>query len=407
MIKKVSVRLFDVFSVSVDGKAITSATQKMTKPWQLFAYLLMKDGEAASCDELLDVLWANDELADAANVLKNTVYALRRELSGAAKPQESPIVFRNNGYATNINIKFITDTSAFEDLCLKADKSKPDAQLEQYRAAVSAYGGDFLPQLDNEPWALLCARRYRSLYVNAAHHLCAILQQESLWDEMLAAASRLNFIEPLDEDGYIYVFRALSHKQMHKAIVTTYNKTERFFADELGIPMSSEIQQIERAAASHINKSEQDLLIITEDLQGTLYLEKPTNGALVCSYDSFKRLFPLMSRNAVRSENLLALLLITVQGTNGSQISSSSLSDAMADLKIIVTTQLRKSDICCRYSRRQYVALLTTDSQESALTAVSRITSGFVAADGAKHIELECKCKMLKLEQEVFDERRN
>ena len=61
---------------------MVDATAKLTKPWQLFCYLALNREHVTPSSVLLQELWGGEELADPANVLKNTVYALRRELAG-------------------------------------------------------------------------------------------------------------------------------------------------------------------------------------------------------------------------------------------------------------------------------------------------------------------------------------
>lgn len=94
MLQKIAIKMLGDFSVVADGRCVVDATAKLTKPWQLFCYLALNREHVTPSSVLLQELWGGEELADPANVLKNTVYALRRELAGPVKPAESPILFR-------------------------------------------------------------------------------------------------------------------------------------------------------------------------------------------------------------------------------------------------------------------------------------------------------------------------
>ena len=391
MVKKISVSLLGKFAVRTNTRVILENATKLTKPWQLFVYLLLKDGEVVSGDELLRILWDGEELSDPANVLKNTVFALRRELSGKAKPADSPIVYTQGGYRINPDVQFVCDTKQFMALCQSAVKAPEASALDLWRECVTAYTGEFLPMMDTETWIIPYARLYKEQYVNAALQLCALLYANAQWDELLSTASRLNLVAPLNEDGYLYVYSEGGRLQMTNAIVTTYNKTARFFEEELNVQLCEEICRIHAAAAARVNKTEQDILIIRDDLEHILNEQKSGSGALFCNYDAFKRMMLLLYRSAARSKGSVELVLITVQDTKGHTPSPQLLSAAMEDLKAIIGGCLRKSDTCCRYSRAQYAILMLGANDASATHAINRLKAGFAATANGARIVLSCK----------------
>lgn len=403
MAKKINIKLLGEFSVSVDGKTILKDAQKLTKPWQLFVYLVLNDGYTVSGEDLLSLLWESEELTDPANVLKNTVYAIRRELAGKVKPKESPIVYRAGGYSINPLCKIVTDTSKFEELCKKAKNAPEATSIDLYRQATNAYVGDFLPQLDNENWTLPYNRIFKQLYLEAAHSLCALLEKNGTWNELLTISTRINLVEPLDEEGYLYTFRALRELKMYKVIVTTFNKTSRFFDEELNIPLCNEIRQIHASAAAKVNKLEQDILIIKDDLEAMSLSERPGKGAFFCSYEVFRRMYLLIERSAVRNKTGVTLVLLTVQDSHGHIPAAQPLQSIMSDLKKIISSSLRKSDTFCRFSRQQYAVLLVTENNESAQNAIDRVQNSFNETSQATRLTLNCKFCELHQNQEHED----
>ncbi|MEG0483875.1 MAG: BTAD domain-containing putative transcriptional regulator [Oscillospiraceae bacterium] len=401
MVKKISVRLLGEFSVQVDNKVIIENASKLTKPWQLFVYLLMKDGAITTGEELLKILWDGEDLADPANVLKNTVFAMRRELSGKAKPAQSPILFTKGGYCINTAMQFISDIKTFESLCEETGKTAKGKDLDAVRTCVAAYKGDFLPMLDSATWAVPYARKYKEMYVDSTLRFCRLLNSQSLWDELLSVASRLNIVAPLDEEGYIYTFRALNHLQMYNAIVTSYNKTEHFFEEELNTHLCDEIRQIHCNAALRVNKTEQDILIIRDDLQSALNAQRQGSGALFCNYDSFKRMFLLLHRAAVRNKGSVDVVLLTVQDLKGHAPSPQQLSVAMEELKAVIAANLRKSDTCCRYSRAQYALMMISEKKSSANHAVARVEKGFAATKSGAKLKLNCQISSVEHMQDA------
>ena len=154
MLQKIAIKMLGDFSVVADGRCVVDATAKLTKPWQLFCYLALNRENVTPSSVLLQELWGGEELADPANVLKNTVYALRRELAGPVKPAESPILFRAGGYCLNGHIKWSVDTERFEQLCEKAERCTggSEAKMAAWRKAEGAFRGELLPQLAGEVW---------------------------------------------------------------------------------------------------------------------------------------------------------------------------------------------------------------------------------------------------------------
>ena len=237
MLQKIAIKMLGDFSVVADGRCVVDATAKLTKPWQLFCYLALNREHVTPSSLLLQELWGGEVLADPANVLKNTVYALRRELAGPVKPAESPILFRAGGYCLNGHIKWSVDTERFEQLCEKAERCTggSEAKMAAWRKAEGAFRGELLPQLAGEVWVMRAARGFTRRYLASARALCACLAGENAYGELLDVASRASVTDPLDEDIALWTFRALDALHMQRAIVIAYNKTARYFEEEMAL----------------------------------------------------------------------------------------------------------------------------------------------------------------------------
>lgn len=100
------------------------------------------------------------------------------------------------------------------------------------------------------------ARGFTRRYLASARALCACLAGENDYGELLDVASRASVTDPLDEDIALWTFRALDALHMQRAIVIAYNKTARYFEEEMGRPLCAEIGSIYAAAAEAVNKTE-------------------------------------------------------------------------------------------------------------------------------------------------------
>lgn len=393
MIQTISIAMLGGFSLTADERPVLVDAGKLTKPWQLLCYLAVHRSEIVPAAELMHVLWDDDELTDPANVLKNAVYAIRREIAGKAKPGEGPILYRAGGYCLNEQIHFQVDVENFEALCEAAqamDVADP-ARTDAYRRAIAAYTGDFLPIADAEPWVAPYVRRYKLRYADAAKNLCACLETIDAWDEMLTVSTRASLAVPLDENCLLYSMRAMAQLQMPRAIVATYSKSARFFEEEVGQTLGPEIRRIYAAAAERVNKTEQDLMVIREDLQDSAKETRPVKGAYYCSYDAFKRMFPLMQRNAERTNQRLILLLLTLQDTKRHVPNAQTLLRSMADLRIAVQATLRRNDTFARYSKHQYILLLPLENPHHIATVEERIRNNFAATPSGEKVTVQSR----------------
>lgn len=393
MLKTVSITMLGGSSVQTDGRPILTEANKITKPWQLFCYLAVHRGEVVPAADLLHALWDDDDLTDPANVLKNAVYAIRKEIAGKAKPGDGPILYHGGGYCLNEQLQYDLDTERFEALCAAAQAlpENDPGKTEACRAAVAAYTGDFLPMADNELWLAPFVRRFKMAYGEAAGALCACLEQQGRWDELLTVSTRASLAQPLDEACILYSFRAMAQLQMPRAIVATYGKTARFFEDELGQQLCPEIRRIYSAAAERVNKAEQDLTIIREDLQETLQESRPTKGPYYCTYDVFKRMFPILARNAERTKQTQVLMLLSLQDARHRVPSPQMLAQAMGDLRLAVNATMRRSDTYTRYSKHQYALLIPLENPDNAALVEKRLQSNYAGTPSAPRAPLQCR----------------
>ena len=107
--------------------------------------------------------------------------------------------------------------------------------------------------------------------------------------------------DPLDEDIALWTFRALDALHMQRAIVIAYNKTARYFEEEMGRPLCAEIGSIYAAAAEAVNKTEQDFAAIRDELSDEGRSQRSDRGAFYCNYEVFKRMYAIGPYSAARA----------------------------------------------------------------------------------------------------------
>lgn len=388
MIESIRIELLGGLSVWADGQQLVDNAAKINKPWQVFCFLVLNRMVPSAPARMISALWPDEKLSDPGNVLKNTVYALRREFKAATSPKESPILFENGGYICNPHITFEVDVEQFEKACTGGMAAEGEKKVTQLTEAVSMYKGDLLPQLDAEVWVMPLAVYYKKRYSDCVQALCGLLYETRRYSELLAEATAANQVDPMEEEYYLYIFRALYALGMHRVIIPTYHKTARIFSEELGVSPGTEIQEIYRAASEKIDQIEQDIMIIKDDLREVTQDNRPINGPLYCTYDVFKYLFQMVARSSERSGASIVIILLTLQGEEGRLPAAKTLSAAMSQIKaLILGGLLRKSDTLARYSKSQFIIMLSieqTGGTDAVLNRLRQKCEPFLAPHGIK-----------------------
>ena len=141
------------------------------------------------------------------------------------------------------------------------------------------------------------------------------------------------------------------------------------------------IGSIYAAAAEAVNKTEQDFAAIRDELSDALRSQRSDRGAFYCNYEVFKRMDAIVARTAQRARQVVALMLITVQGPDGGRApEGEALAEAMDDLKLAIAGTLRKSDTFTKYSRSQYALLLPMESADDMAVVERRLSAAYESA---------------------------
>lgn len=92
-------------------------------------------------------------------------------------------------------------------------------------------------------------------------------------------------------------------------------------------------------------------------------------------------MYAIVARTAQRARQVVALMLITVQGPDGGRApEGEALAEAMDDLKLAIAGTLRKSDTFTKYSRSQYALLLPMESADDMAVVERRLSAAYESA---------------------------
>jgi TolB-like protein/DNA-binding winged helix-turn-helix (wHTH) protein len=167
MSEGLQVKFFGNFEVIRDGEVIPNKSWPQRKTQTLLKILLHQRGQTYSQDQLIDLLFTEQDPESASRNLHKRVSELRRILEPELKRgQESKFVVRlGQGYALSQEESCWTDLEEYALQIREAKESQDDGDwalaLESFERALELYRGDFLDEDRYEEWTLEVRDRWR------------------------------------------------------------------------------------------------------------------------------------------------------------------------------------------------------------------------------------------------------
>lgn len=371
----IHVQTLGQFSVSIGGHSINNKENQAKKPWSILQYLIAFRNRDITSNELIELIWSDDQSANPGGALKTLVFRSRKLLEPLGIPPQELIVQRRGSYAWNPEYQTLVDADEFEALCLRAadDGAGKEEQLRLYLQAIDLYQGDFLPKSAWESWVAPISARYHSLYLQAAHKAVELLTSLGNWEEIAALCEKAIRIEPFDEDLHYSLIYALHSAGRQNLALEHYKRTINQFYNEFSITPSERMKDLYKIIRDEEHGVTTDLSIIQESMQE----QQHTGGAYCCEYSVFRDIYQLEQRAIERTGDSIYLCLLTVRLENGELPKTSVMVRAMDALKRAISGSLRRGDVYARYSIAQYIILLPTASYENGCSVMKRISTSF------------------------------
>ncbi|MFQ6792487.1 BTAD domain-containing putative transcriptional regulator [Thomasclavelia sp.] len=363
---------------------------------KLLAYLLKNYRVKLSSQEILTVMFPDDSSSNPANALKALVYRLRTTLKKYFD-DVSLVVSGNSTYFINPDIEVRLDIDIFDSLINEAedemDLSQRDILFEQ---ALNCYQGSFLPMLSEEQWVMITSTYLESEYLTAVTYLLKEYLKNKKYDLIEKLSTEALNYDGLNENLHYYLLRSLVSQNKIAIAKQHYLAIEKFLYDELGINPNEELQEL----YSEIITSQRVKEVTFGEIQQNL-IEEDISGAFQCSYETFKKIYQLEVRKAMRRgfSEYIVLLTIDVKEhlKRNKEIIEAIIESTSSLLNQTILSTLRVGDTFTKYSNYQYLILLPDCTDENARRVVERIVKNFYQADKYQRITINSKIDEIKL----------
>jgi len=210
----------------------------------LLAALLLNPDQAVSADRLIAELWGDEPPESAPNLLSVYVLRLRRLLGDA---QGTVLSTRAPGYQLRLNPDDL-DARSFEELVLQGRQAlgagDPQRAAMVLTEALGLWRGTALADV---PPSVLVAAEARRL--EEARLMAAELRAEADLGcghhaQLIPELRRLVADQPLREELWSLLIRALDGAGRHAEAVAAYGQAREVIADELGVDPGAELQRL-------------------------------------------------------------------------------------------------------------------------------------------------------------------
>ena len=370
------IRMLGEFSIKYGDSDISGIINRSKRLRTLFAYLITHSNREVSQDELIDILWPDENIENPANTLKTILHRARSAIAALGVDNaHSYISYHRGAYSWTPVEPCFVDIHEFERLCLMGDRAGKDnaLRIDSFTRVIDLYKGDFLPKNSLDHWVIPLFGYYRTKFTSAVHDSTTYFASAGQHEEIIPLCQKGITIDPYEEYFHQSLILAYVATGRQQQAMEHYDYVTALFFNKFGVNPSPELTALYREVVKSSKKTEANLRVIIEDLKE----ERAEAGCFYCDYEPFRTIYQLEARAAARSGQIVYICLLTLTGAQGIQAKNKAFAKIMAKLKETVTLSLRHGDLFTRYSVNQYLLMLPTTSFETSDRVVKRIADTF------------------------------
>lgn len=215
---RVDINLLGGFSVVVDDRPVAAHAWTRRNASTLVKLLALRPGRRLPREQVIDLLWPDLLLEQAAPRLHKAAYYARTALD-----VPTAVVLAGDAVTLLPDAQVVVDVERFDTAASPED-------------AISLYRGDLLPDDLYEEWADAERARLRVRYLD-------LLRETGRWAELVAA-------EPLDEEAHLRVIEGYVEAGDRSPALRHLDAFEQLWRDELGVPPGAPAVELRARAES-------------------------------------------------------------------------------------------------------------------------------------------------------------
>lgn len=385
------IQMLGGFSMTYQGQPLLLGKSLSSKMLHLLMLLIYSRGEGIRRSRLLEQLYGDSDIEQAANSLRAMIFRLRKSLVAAGLPDGEYISTKGGIYmwaAEHVDVEL--DVEVFQKQVMAALEEKdPLKEVELLEEACRIYKGEFLPMMIADDWVASANWKYQELYFKVLRELSRLLKKQNRYAELLPYCEQALSRYPYEE-WQLVKLECLTAMKEYKLAVEYYEQIAKESQQEYGIRMSEEMMEHYRAIRNMIQYEMNNI----EEIQQHLRPDPNVFGATRCDYLTFIDIYRYIVWVLGREDTRAHLVLFTLLDRDGEPLESSEqLEEVRQRLERSIIRSVRRSDLYTRYGKNQFLVLVTSTDQDGCKIAADRVCRNFRAVNRRRKIDVYYACR--------------
>lgn len=378
-------RLLGGFSLSYEGKPVSINANPQSKYMQILLILLEAGEKGMEGKRVMEMVRPDGETPERVQAnFRQLLHTLRKAIGRSGFPEGRYIRSRRQKYFFSLDAEVHADTHELDQVIGRIRQGSRKEEEEVRKNCLDyceRYTGEFLPMLSGEEWATAEGAYYQKWYNKCLEQLSALLKRDGEYETLLSLTAAASRIHPYDEWQKVQV-ECLMALNRHREAVQVYEEAAELFYQDLGVEPLDQVMDSCQKEESRIYYMEQALSRVKTRLREK---EEP-KGPYPCSYPSFLDTYHVIARLGERGGMECTLLICTLKeresreketgqppAAHMQKTQEQGFEQKMEGLRQLLAGGLRIGDAYTRYSKNQYLALLTGTGQEMGSQVAGRL----------------------------------
>jgi predicted ATPase/DNA-binding SARP family transcriptional activator len=220
------------FRAAIGEHTITAGSFRLAKSRNLVKLLALARGQSLHREQLMEYLWPDTDLSQAANNLSQTLFAARRVLAPGGRDPLQFLVYRRDAICLTAAEPAWVDVEAFETAAAQALLSP---SIESHEGALALYGGELLPEDRYEDWVIRRREALHQDYLRLSLELSRFYQANRRFDQSIGVLRQALSSEPANEEINVEMMRLYAMTGQRLQALRQYQALQNVLRRELDV----------------------------------------------------------------------------------------------------------------------------------------------------------------------------
>ena len=244
MSKKLRFHLFGPFEIFRDGQPLTNQDWQSQQTRTVCKLLVARQGQVVSSDQIIDILWPDENPETARRRLHVRISQLRRALGGS----KSLVQTVDGGYLFSSNEDCWLDLNEFQSALLAGqqllEERKNDEAIDVFEKARKIYRGEFLAEDLYIDWTFTLREFYRERFISLLIELSECYAQHGRYRLAIARCQDALMHDPLREAIYVRLMLYHYYAGERTQSLQAYTRCCKILAEELSVDALSSTHKL-------------------------------------------------------------------------------------------------------------------------------------------------------------------